>query len=141
MSPVPRWHVFLPAIQLVLLGLIVWSAWPGALWRWALAGAIGAYALWAVAGLGASLTPMPAPNGRGLRTRGAYKWVRHPIYAALIAGSLLLVPGSWKGWLCWASLVAVLLAKVGLEERLLREEYPNFAEYAATTWRLIPFVW
>lgn len=141
MSREPRWHIVLPSTQIGLLGLLAWRAWPWDVWRWPVLAVGGALALWAVLGLGASLTPMPAPNGRGLKTVGPYRWIRHPVYAGLIVASLGLAPGSWLGWAAWAALSGVLVAKVRLEEELLRGAYPEFAAYARRSWRLVPFVW
>jgi protein-S-isoprenylcysteine O-methyltransferase Ste14 len=77
-----------------------------------------------------------------LVTRGPYRLLRHPIYASL-----------W--WFVWAGAaddptlvnasLAVVLAgglflRMLLEERLLRERYPEYAEYANRTKRVVPFV-
>lgn len=84
---------------------------------------------------------MPAPNGRGLKTAGPYRWIRHPIYAALMLAALGLASGSWVGWVAWTALVVVLLAKVMLEERLLASEYPEYEAYTRRSWRIVPFIW
>jgi protein-S-isoprenylcysteine O-methyltransferase Ste14 len=82
------------------------------------------------------------PTGGGLITRGPYKFLRHPIYAAI----LLFV---WAGVASHASRVNVLLAglasaaiavRIGAEERLLIESYPEYVAYASHTKRVIPFV-
>ena len=82
------------------------------------------------------------PTEGGLVTSGPYRFVRHPIYAAI----LLFV---WAGVASHGSLGGVLLAivasgatavRMASEERLLIERYPEYAAYAARTKRLLPFV-
>jgi protein-S-isoprenylcysteine O-methyltransferase Ste14 len=82
------------------------------------------------------------PTEGGLMTSGPYRYLRHPIYAAV----MYFV---WTGVISHFSLLNVLLgvaATVGLfmrilaEERLVTERYPGYAEYATQTKRLIPFV-
>jgi protein-S-isoprenylcysteine O-methyltransferase Ste14 len=80
-------------------------------------------------------------NGK-LVTTGPYRWLRHPIYAAVI-------------YFSWASVIsypfldtiaAVALISGGMFLRMLLEEksllatYDNYAEYAKHTKRIIPFL-
>ncbi len=50
--------------------------------------------------LGRALTPTPVPiAGAGLRTDGAYRWVRHPIYSAvllMVAGYVIAIGSIWS---------------------------------------------
>jgi len=82
------------------------------------------------------------PTEGGLVTSGPYRFLRHPIYAAVC----LFV---FAGALAHLSMVAlgmallVLLGAVGrilCEERLLRQRYPEYAVYAAKTKRMVPLV-
>jgi len=82
------------------------------------------------------------PTEGGLITSGPYHYLRHPIYAAIMYFL-------WAGILSHMSLWNVLLgllATIGLfirifaEERLVTERYPNYAEYAVRTKRIIPYV-
>lgn len=102
-----------------------------------------ALALLAIAApaMGASLTPNPLPNGRGLRTGGIYRFIRHPMYLALVLAAIGGAIASPAGWIPAALLVAVALAKVAIEERELNAIYADFAEYRRRTKRFIPFVW
>ena len=82
------------------------------------------------------------PTEGGLIISGPYHYLRHPIYAAIMYFL-------WAGILSHMSLWNVLLgllATIGLfirifaEERLVTERYPNYAEYAVRTKRIIPYV-
>ena len=80
-----------------------------------------------------------------LVTHGIYRWVRHPMYLALLliaTGQALALPN----WLVGPSyLVAMLLLvalRLGPEERMMREQFgKDYEAYAATTKRLVPGVW
>jgi protein-S-isoprenylcysteine O-methyltransferase Ste14 len=83
-------------------------------------------------------------RGQSIVTGGPYTIVRHPMYAGatlyMIGMALLL--GSWIG-LALTPLMAVLLSiRIGIEERMLRGEFPDYADYAARVrYRLVPGVW
>lgn len=91
--------------------------------------------------LGRSLTPHPEPTGPAqLRTDGAYRLVRHPIYAGLVvfSAAIALAGGGPLHLLAFVALTALLVAKARFEERLLRERFPGYAAYAARTGRFVP---
>ena len=82
------------------------------------------------------------PTEGGIVTKGPYRFLRHPIYAAI----LYFV---WAGVASQASVVNVLTVvlasaaiavRIGTEERLLMERYTEYIDYAARTKRVIPFV-
>ena len=82
------------------------------------------------------------PTEGGLVKSGPYRWLRHPIYAAVIYFSWACLIGFPKTEV----LVAVLFITIGLfirmllEEKELRKTYPEYIEYSKKAKRLIPFV-
>lgn len=85
-----------------------------------------------------------ADRGQVVVSNGPYATVRHPMYAGLVVVmlGLALWLGSWAGAIFSALPVAMLAARILVEERLLRAELPGYAEYAARVrWRLVPGLW
>jgi protein-S-isoprenylcysteine O-methyltransferase Ste14 len=83
------------------------------------------------------------PTEGGLMTRGPYRHIRHPIYAAMCLFTLAAVAGhwSWISGLCGALVLASAIIRIFCEEALVTARYPEYAQYAATTWRMIPYVY
>ena len=103
-----------------------------------------ALVVWSRATLGRSFTPYPRPIDGGTQvSNGPYRFVRHPIYTAVIrvlAGWALL----WQSTVAAALVVvlAVLLDfKARREEAWLAQSYPGYAEYKRRTRKLVPFVY
>jgi protein-S-isoprenylcysteine O-methyltransferase Ste14 len=155
--PVSRGEVYV-VVQLLLIALVIlgprsWPGlgpWPAALARISRAAGIvlmvagAALALAGLAALGpANLTPLPRPRARGRLVRtGAYRLVRHPIYAGGIALAF--------GWALTARALPTLIYAAAMalfadfkatrEERWLRERFPDYPDYARRVRKLIPFV-
>lgn len=87
-------------------------------------------------------TPALAENAELVR-HGSYRFLRHPMYTALLifASSYVFSDGSWISVQLWLGLLVVLLTKVFFEEKELRAAFPEYRDYAKTTSRLVPFVW
>ena len=81
------------------------------------------------------------PEARGLVTRGPYRLVRHPVYLGELGVLLGLVIGAPTVWnlVCAAVIVAAQVVRMGLEERALEAEFPEYATYAQLTPRLAPW--
>jgi len=98
-----------------------------------------AFAIGSVAVLGRCFGILP--DVRGLVTHGPYRFVRHPLYLGELTAVLGIVLGSrqplWAG-VTWVACLGLQLARTGYEERNISAEFPQYAEYAARTKRLIP---
>jgi protein-S-isoprenylcysteine O-methyltransferase Ste14 len=96
--------------------------------------------IWGRLSLGRNIGLLPAQ--RKIVVRGAYRWVRHPIYTALF---LTVMAGALRSYsprnvILLAAAVALCVARTLMEEDFLRKD----AEYAAymkrVRWRWIPGV-
>ena len=82
------------------------------------------------------------PTQGGLVTRGPYRYIRNPIYAAawLVIWTGVAVHWSPMNAALAAAVAVLLLVRIACEEQLLRAAYPDYAEYSRKTARLVPFV-
>jgi protein-S-isoprenylcysteine O-methyltransferase Ste14 len=82
------------------------------------------------------------PTEGGLVTRGPYRYVRHPIYAAACLFVWASVAGhlSWGTVLCGVAVLAGAVIRMLCEEALVVAKYPEYRQYAKTTWRMVPYV-
>ena len=101
--------------------------------------AVGAWALWTNRPDNINIRPEPKPGGT-LVTGGPYRFVRHPMYLAVMLFSAGFVGHDPLQWLALGALAAVLFAKARREERLMVLAHPGYAEYRARTRAIIPFV-
>jgi protein-S-isoprenylcysteine O-methyltransferase Ste14 len=83
------------------------------------------------------------PTEGGLVTRGPYRYIRHPIYAAfcLFTSAGVAAHFSWSTGLCGALVLGSALIRIYCEESLVAARYPEYAQYSVTTWRMIPYVY
>lgn len=142
------------------LGAARTPAWPVAAgWMLVLVAIVlGVWALTANRPGNFRIHPAPHAQGRLVQT-GPYRWIRHPMYAAVLAagaGCALAAAGPaladgaasttgtamvWRlglAGLAWFALAAVLAAKASLEERWLVERHPGYAAYRARTRAFVP---
>lgn len=82
------------------------------------------------------------PTEGGLVTSGPYRFIRHPIYAAVLcfAWAGVLSHQAFVNVLLGAILTLGLIMRIVAEERLVRLRYPEYEQYAARTKRVIPFI-
>jgi protein-S-isoprenylcysteine O-methyltransferase Ste14 len=94
--------------------------------------------------LGRNLTPFPKPSaGSRLVQTGIYGLMRHPLYTAVVCGSVgwSLVWQSWPALLAALALAPLLDAKARKEERWLRQQFPEYAGYELRVRRFVPWVY
>ncbi len=150
-----EWFV---VVQVLLIGLVgfgprTWNGFPS--WPFpfpresGIAGALlviagGSLFVAGLARLGPALTPLPYPkDDAALVQIGPYRFVRHPLYASLLAAALgwaLLV----QGWLTLAYVGVLFLffdVKARKEEQWLAKRYPDYESYRRRVRKLIPFIY
>jgi len=98
-------------------------------------------AIYALVHLGRSFSILP--ESRRLVTSGPYQTVRHPLYVAEAIASCGVV-------ITFLSVSAVLLlvaqtifqiVRIHYEEKILTGSFPEYADYAKKTWRLVPGIY
>jgi protein-S-isoprenylcysteine O-methyltransferase Ste14 len=107
----------------------------------ALGGAIGLWALAHNRRGNFNIAPELKQNCQ-LITTGAYRWIRHPMYASvtlMMLGVTLMDPKAAL-WLLWLFLVTILLLKAQREESLWLSHDPCYLEYRENTKYFIPYI-
>jgi protein-S-isoprenylcysteine O-methyltransferase Ste14 len=83
-------------------------------------------------------------RGQSVVTTGSYRYVRHPMYASglVLFPATALLLGSRLGLLLSPVLMALIILRTALENRMLRDGLAGYAGYARTVrYRLVPRVW
>jgi protein-S-isoprenylcysteine O-methyltransferase Ste14 len=140
-------------IQAALLGLFLFVPRAGPPWPhpdlfhfvgW-LSAASGIFLLiWGALNLGHSFTPFPRPVPQGqLVTTGAYRFVRHPIYFAVLIAclGLALATTSPLRLVLILALFVFFDQKARREEGWLQEQYPEYASYRMRVKKLVPWIY
>jgi protein-S-isoprenylcysteine O-methyltransferase Ste14 len=72
-----------------------------------------------------------------------YRAVRHPIYAGLLLALIgtAMAIGEWRGVLAVIFALIGFLWKIHVEERRMRENFPEYAHYRRQTAALIPLLY
>ena len=76
-----------------------------------------------------------------LITSGPYRWVRHPMYVALIAFFIAssLISANWLFILLATVAISGLYIRIGKEEKMMIEEFGDkYSDYMKRTGRLLP---
>lgn len=151
MQPTRRLGSVLVALQFSLLAGLAAFALPSFLVGHASAGAWALVVAGLLLGLWAlssnrpgnfNIRPIPREGGQLVQT-GPYRWIRHPMYTALIvaaSGAALAGPNVGVWWL-FAGLFATLWVKAVLEERWMLLAHPGYLAYQKLTRRFIPGVY
>jgi protein-S-isoprenylcysteine O-methyltransferase Ste14 len=100
--------------------------------------------LWAIITMQKSkLRILPEPSLHAvLITNGPYRLIRHPMYTAILLGSigLLVHQFTWIRLAIVIALAMVLLIKLNWEEKMLSRKFEAYEQYTKSTYRLIPFI-
>lgn len=83
-------------------------------------------------------------RGHVLRDTGLYAWVRHPMYFGFLpylVGTALWLE-SYASALAVSIVLATVVARISIEEKMLRETLAGYADYARRVrYRLVPGIW
>jgi protein-S-isoprenylcysteine O-methyltransferase Ste14 len=135
-------------LTLFLIAPRIGSVWPNPEmfrfvgWIFAICGIL--LLTWSALNLGRSLTPFPRPLPEGrLVTTGAYRFVRHPIYFAVLIVCLGLALATWSPLRLILTLALLVFfdLKARREEIWLQEQYPEYASYKTRVKKLIPWIY
>ncbi len=140
----------LVALQFVLIGALLLTASPpgdlatsaAAVVLFAAGGLVGLAALTQNRLGNFNIRPELKPQAL-LATGGIYRWIRHPMYSAVLLAMLGVLALDLRPWrvLLWLALLVVLIGKLQREERYLLQRFDEYAAYRARSWRLLPGVW
>src|SRR5204862_6974891 len=83
------------------------------------------------------------PTQGGLVTGGPYRYIRHPIYAAicLFTWAGVAAHWSWSSALWGVLILGSAVMRIYCEELLVAARYPDYVQYKGRTWRMIPYVY
>ncbi len=91
-----------------------------------------------------STARLQTDRGQRVCSTGPYAVVRHPAYSAVLlsCAALYMVFPSLGVAICAFVCAVIIIIRTALEDKMLREGLPGYAEYAQKTrFRLIPFIW
>lgn len=99
---------------------------------------------WAILAMQKSkLRIMPEPAADAiLVTNGPYRFIRHPMYTAILFGAagLLMSHFTWVRLAVSVALFIVLIIKLKREEKMLLLKFDGYKNYMAMSSRLFPFL-
>jgi protein-S-isoprenylcysteine O-methyltransferase Ste14 len=141
-----------PMLVLLIAGLDRRNGWSPAVAQWVQIAAFGVVIVGYLVGHWATMANrffsgtvrIQTERGHTVQDAGPYRIVRHPSYAAGVVANpaIALTLGSLWALLPAGLVVAALITRTALEDRMLHDKLPGYAEYAQRTrYRLLPGVW
>jgi len=131
--------------QVVLIAILLFASQPTNhqwyIWFVKITGV--AFGMWAIVTMGRHINISPKlKENAPLRTSGPYRFVRHPMYLALMVFCAAYVLNDFSIYTLaiWSALLLVLAIKVHYEERILRARFPDYQSYSQKTKRIIPYI-
>lgn len=100
--------------------------------------------LWAVFIMKFNVNVLPEiKEDQKLFINGPYKYVRHPMYLAVLITTFawVLNKSNWTSVVLWLILLFDLLIKINYEEERLIKHFPKYKDYKKKVKALIPFIW
>ena len=78
-----------------------------------------------------------------LITGGPYRYIRHPMYTALllVMAGIAVYNAHLINYLGLLLVTVAVFLKANKEERYLRERFPRYTDYAVNTWRFLPYIY
>jgi protein-S-isoprenylcysteine O-methyltransferase Ste14 len=91
--------------------------------------------------LGRDFAVLPAL--RGVRVRGPYRWIRHPAYLGelTMVSACFLAGPTYAASIPAVAIVPAVVARVLVEESLLREAIAYRSYMRSVRWRILPGLW
>jgi protein-S-isoprenylcysteine O-methyltransferase Ste14 len=83
------------------------------------------------------------PQARAVVQTGPYRWIKHPLYLSeeIAILGVVLQYLSPLTVLVLVLHIGVQVCRILYEEDLLRRNCPEYSNYEASRWRLIPYIW
>lgn len=128
----------------LIAALVMYGGITGSTGGWLLTIAALLLGIWAVATMKFKVSVLPDVRGeQQLITSGPYRFIRHPMYTAVLTLCLAAVYNRLNPVtvLLWVELLIVLMIKLRYEERQLVQKFKPYKQYMHRTKRLLPLVW
>lgn len=146
MLTAPQKSVVLVTLQFTLIGLLLLSTAGFTISAIALilltaSVLLVAWSIFAMRQSKLRISPVPADKAI-LITSGPYRFIRHPMYTAVLVGAAGLLCGyfNWIRLGMAITLALVLIIKLFWEEKMLAEKFSDYTAYKINTWHLFPYV-
>jgi protein-S-isoprenylcysteine O-methyltransferase Ste14 len=153
-----RERLLVSGVSLIQLAIFVVAGLDAGRWQWSVMPPVVQIAGWlllipaVILGTGAltantyASVAMRIQTDRGHQvvTGGPYRFVRHPMYVAVLCYAIgtPLALGSWWALIPGGLVALAFIFRTAAEDRMLRRDLPGYADYAQQTrYRLLPGVW